>query len=52
MNEQSPDPPNSHDSSETSRARKLAAVAVAAMVVLSFLLGQRHDRPPGLEPPF
>lgn len=42
----------SSEASESSPARKLAAVAVAVMVVLSFLLGQRHDRQPGLEPPF
>jgi hypothetical protein len=46
MGEPLTDPP------ETSRARKLAAVAVAVMVVVSFLVGQRHDRNPGLEPPF
>lgn len=38
--------------SKPSRARKLAAIAVAVLVVLAFLLGQRQDRSPGLEPPF
>jgi hypothetical protein len=49
MSEQSPASPEPSDSSRT---RKLAAVAVAVMVVVSFLAGQRHDRKPGLEPPF
>lgn len=40
------------DTPESSPARKLAAVAAAVMVVVAFVVGQRHDREPGLEPPF
>lgn len=40
------------DRTGASTTHKLAAVAASVMVVVAFLLGQRYDRPPGLEPPF